>query len=124
MAFTVIAESPEAFGAWLAAQRAAAREPDATDVRMTLGRTLVTTGPCALCHSIRGTEAQGQIAPDLTHVGSRVTLAAGALPNTLGTMEAWITNAQALKPGARMPSLTQFSGRELVAIATYLESLK
>ena len=88
------------------------------------GQRLVTTGTCALCHTIRGTDAHGQVAPDLTHIGSRLTIAAGTLPNTLGNMEAWITNAQSLKPGTMMPSLTQYSGRERIAMATYLESLK
>ena len=89
-----------------------------------LGRELVTGGPCAMCHTIRGTNARGQVGPDLTHVGSRLTIAAGTLPNTLGTMQAWVANAQALKPGTKMPTITQFSGRELRAVATYLETLR
>ena len=121
MAFHVIAEDSASFAAWEAAQRAPAAEP--TDSLTHLGQSLVAGGPCAMCHTIRGTPALGQVAPDLTHVGSRRTIAAGALPNTLGSMEAWITNAQSIKPGARMPSLTQYSGTELRAIATYLESL-
>jgi cytochrome c oxidase subunit 2 len=122
MGFVVVAEPPSQFRAWLAKQQAPARAP--IDSLTLLGRQLVTTGPCALCHTIRGTDAQGRVAPDLTHVGSRRTLAAGAYSNTLGTMEAWITNAQSLKPGALMPRITQFDGRELRAMATYLETLQ
>ena len=122
MAFTVVAESPDQYQAWLAAQRMPARAP--TDSLAMLGQQLVVSGPCAMCHTLAGTPAQGQVAPDLTHVGSRHTLAAGTIPNTLGNMEGWIANAQSLKPGAKMPTLTQFSGRELRAIATYLETLK
>jgi cytochrome c oxidase subunit 2 len=122
MAFTVVAESRASWVAWIAAQQALAKEP--TDSMAALGRELVTGGPCAMCHTLRGTNARGQVGPDLTHVGSRLTIAAGTLPNTLGTMEAWVANAQALKPGARMPTITQFSGRELRAVATYLETLK
>jgi len=122
MAFTVVADPPAQYAAWIAGQQQPAREP--TDSITASGRQLVTGGPCAMCHTLRGTNARGQVAPDLTHVGSRLTLAAGTLPNNAGTMEAWIANAQLMKPGVRMPTLSQFNGRELRAVATYLESLK
>jgi cytochrome c oxidase subunit 2 len=122
MAFTVVADSPESYAAWIAGEQKVAKEP--VDSLTASGRELVTGGPCAMCHTLRGTNARGQVAPDLTHVGSRLTLAAGTLPNNLGTMEAWIANAQSLKPGAKMPTITQFNGRELRAVALYLESLK
>ena len=122
MALTVVAEDSASFEQWLATQRAPAAVP--ADSVTALGERTVVTGPCAMCHTIRGTEAAGQIAPDLTHVGSRATIAAGALPNSLGNIEAWITNAQSLKPGARMPSLTQFTGTQLRAMALYLQSLR
>ena len=77
-----------------------------------------------MCHTVRGTSAAAQVAPDLTHVGSRTTIGAGALPNTLGNLEAWIANAQVIKPGALMPAITTFSGRQLRAVATYVASLK
>jgi cytochrome c oxidase subunit 2 len=51
-------------------------------------------------------------------------LGAATVPNTVGTMAAWITDAQTLKPGTRMPSFRQFDGRALRAMAEYLESLK
>jgi cytochrome c oxidase subunit 2 len=121
MAFTVVAESPGDFERWLADQRQPAHDP--TDSETLLGRHLVTTGSCALCHRIRGTEAGGQVAPDLTHLASRATIAAGTVPNTPGYLEAWITDAPALKPGTQMPALRQFSGRELRAITAYLRSL-
>ena len=122
MAFTVVADAPSRYAAWIAGQQSLAKEP--MDSLTASGRELVTGGPCAMCHTVRGTNARGQVAPDLTHVGSRLTLAAGTLPNNLGTMEAWIANAQSLKPGTKMPTLTQFNGRELRAVASYLESLK
>jgi len=122
MAFTVVADAPPRYAAWIAGQQGLAKAP--VDSLTALGRQLVTGGPCALCHTLRGTNARGQVAPDLTHVGSRLTLAAGTLPNNLGTMEAWIANAQSLKPGTKMPTITQFNGRELRAVAWYLESLK
>jgi cytochrome c oxidase subunit 2 len=133
MAFTVVAEDSASYLAWIAAQQAAvsmsagdslASGATAADSLVILGRRLVASGPCSLCHTIRGTEARGQVAPDLTHVGSRRTIAAGALPNTPGNLEAWVANAPSLKPGTRMPAITQFSGRELRAITAYLQSLR
>jgi cytochrome c oxidase subunit 2 len=65
-----------------------------------------------------------QIAPDLTHVGSRATLAAVTLGNTLGSLEGWTANAQALKPGVKMPTITMYDGDQLRALAAYIESLR
>jgi cytochrome c1 len=69
MAFTVVAEDDASFQHWLADQQAPAIQ--SSDSLSTIGRALVVTGPCALCHTVRGTMARGQVAPDLTHVGSR-----------------------------------------------------
>jgi cytochrome c oxidase subunit 2 len=122
MGLDIVAEEPAAFGRWLAAQREPAAAP--TDSLGLLGQQLFVGGPCPLCHTVRGTPARGSVAPDLTHVGSRRTIAAGAVPNSLGHLEGWIANAQAIKPGARMPPITQFSGRELRAVATYVAGLR
>lgn len=122
MAFTVVADPPAAFAAWAARERDSAAVP--ADSERASGEALITHGPCALCHTIRGTSARGTAGPDLTHVGSRHTLAGGGLPNNLATMTAWITNAQSLKPGSAMPSLPQFTGVQLRAMARYLESLQ
>jgi cytochrome c oxidase subunit 2 len=65
-----------------------------------------------------------QIAPDLTRIGSRLTIAAGTLPNTLGNLEGWIANPQSLKPGTKMPTLSVYDGAELRALAAYVSSLK
>lgn len=121
MALTVIAQSPADFEKWAASQRAPSREPSDSEARA--GQQLVVSGACALCHTIRGTDAGGQVAPDLTHLASRRSLAAGTVPNTPGYLEAWITNAPSLKPGTRMPALPQFTGRELREITAYLRTL-
>ena len=63
------------------------------------------------------------VGPDLTHLMSRATLAAGTVPNTIGGLSGWIGNPQALKPGARMPK-TYLSGPQLSAVVSYLETLK
>ena len=84
---------------------------------------LLSSG-CVLCHAVRGTPARGSVGPDLTHVGSRLSLAAGMLPNHVGTLAAWIASSQHLKPENRMPSFSTLPGRDLRALAAYLESLK
>jgi cytochrome c oxidase subunit 2 len=122
MGLVVVAEDSTTFRQWARAQLAEAAAP--TDSLAVAGEQLFESGPCAMCHTVRGTRAGGAVAPDLTHVGSRTTIAAGSLPNTLGNLEAWIANAQSIKPGARMPTITTFSGRDLRAVATYVAGLK
>jgi cytochrome c oxidase subunit 2 len=122
MAITVVADPPAQFKEWATTQLAPARQP--TDSFALLGQRLVVGGPCAVCHTVRGTSARGTVGPDLTHVGSRQSIAAGMMPNTLASLEGWIANAQALKPGVQMPPITQFTGTELRAVATYVSSLK
>jgi cytochrome c oxidase subunit 2 len=73
---------------------------------------------------VRGTDATGQQGPDLTHVGSRLTLAAGRLANNVGALAAWIADSQHLKPGNLMPAGYRLSGEELRALAAYLASLE
>lgn len=122
MALLVIAEPRAEFEAWLARQREPARPPlDSLAVR---GRAVFLAAPCGFCHTVRGTPAQGDVAPDLTHLGSRRTLAAGVLENTQGNLEAWIVDSQHLKPGNQMPSYNLFRGEELRALAAYLQSLR
>jgi cytochrome c oxidase subunit 2 len=122
MGIVVFAEDSATFRQWARQQLADATIPN--DSLTAEGRQLFESGPCSLCHTARGTSAAAQVAPDLTHVGSRTTIGAGALPNTLGNLEAWIANAQVIKPGVLMPPITTFSGQQLRAVATYVASLK
>ena len=121
MAFYVIAEAPEHFEAWLKSQREPAAE--AAVGASEQGRALFLSH-CAACHTVRGTAAAGLRGPDLTHVGSRTSLAAATLPNNAGTLAAWIASSQHIKPENLMPSFDIFTGQELRAIAGYLEQLK
>ena len=75
------------------------------------------------CHTIEGTSAQGEVGPDLTHLASRQTIAAGILPNDRGHLAGWILDPQSIKPGNLMPG-TDFDGAELQLLLTYLESLE
>lgn len=121
MAFTIIAETPEQFYKWMSQQRAPAVAPaDATQLR---GQQVFLSSPCIMCHTIRGTDAGGHVAPDLTHLASRKTIAAGTLPNTRGHLGGWITNSQEIKPGNHMPPVP-LKSEDLQALLAYLESLK
>jgi cytochrome c oxidase subunit 2 len=82
------------------------------------------TAGCQNCHVIRGTSAAGRVGPDLTHVGSRRTLAALTIPNTPRSLFDWITNPQRIKPGARMPGFASLPASERHALVTYLEGLR
>jgi cytochrome c oxidase subunit 2 len=122
MAFYVIAEPAPEFEAWLAREARDARPSE--DRESQLAQDLFFREGCAGCHTIRGTAAKGRLGPDLTHVGSRRTLAAGTLGNHVGTMGGWIAGAQSLKPGSLMPSSGSLTGPELRALSRWLESLE
>lgn len=121
MAFVVVAESPDDFERWLAGQRPAAPPP--TTPEQQRGLQVVERGPCAMCHTVRGTIAGGRMGPDLTHFASRSTIAAGTAPNTRGYLAGWIADPQHLKPGNRMPA-TGLSSGDLQAVVAYLETLR
>jgi cytochrome c oxidase subunit 2 len=122
MSILVVAESKDAFEAW----RAARLEPSARPVAGTAqarGESIFLSAGCPLCHAIRGTTAGGQQGPELTHLASQLTLAAGTLPNRVGHLAGWILDPQAVKPGTQMPP-TSLSGPELQDLLAYLESLR
>jgi cytochrome c oxidase subunit 2 len=121
MRLIVVAEEPEAFERWAEAQRLPAVSP--ADSLTDAGRTAFLRSACARCHAVRGTAAGGTLGPDLTHVASRKTLAAGLLPNTFGHLGGWIANPQALKPGTRMPRVP-LSPQELRLIHQYVHTLR
>ena len=121
MAFTVVAEDDAKFQRWADAQRKPAAEP--TDAKAKRGHDLFMSGTCMMCHQIQGTTANARKAPDLTHIASRPTLAAGTVPNDPSSMAAWIRDPQKLKPGAQMPA-HHVPDDELDALVAYLETLK
>jgi cytochrome c oxidase subunit 2 len=121
MGFLVIAQPREAYDAWYESQLQPAALP-ATPLQQR-GRQLVETLPCALCHNLQGTDASGRTGPDLTHLASRRTLAAGTLPNTPGNLAGWILDPQTLKPGNHMPA-NAMASQDLEALLAYLGSLK
>jgi cytochrome c oxidase subunit II len=119
MAFYVVAQSPSEFAAWMAHEAEPASTPTGEGAA---GFDLFLGSNCSGCHTISGTPADAKLGPDLTHVGSRATIAAGTLENTFSNMAAWIRDPQAFKPGTVMPPspLTPDQIRQVVA---YLEQL-
>ena len=117
MGFLVIAEPPAAFEAWLAEQGAPAAVTEGPGYRV-----FIEAG-CGECHTIRGTAADGEIGPDLTHLASRRTLAAATLPNTRGNLGGWITSTHEIKPGVNMPAFAP-APDDLMALLDFLESLE
>ena len=81
------------------------------------------SGPCSSCHTIRGTSAGGDTGPDLTHVGSRTSLAAITVANTPSELARWIDHAQELKPGNQMPDFDLPAG-QVQQLVAYLEGLR
>ncbi|HEX9942412.1 MAG TPA: cytochrome c oxidase subunit II [Thermoanaerobaculia bacterium] len=121
MGFLVIAEPPEKFDAWYNAQLQPGALPATPEQQR--GRQLVESLPCALCHNITGSQASGKTGPDLTHLASRRTLAAGTLPNTPGNLAGWILDPQTIKPGNHMPA-NSLAAEDVQAVLAYLGSLK
>jgi cytochrome c oxidase subunit 2 len=121
MAFTVVAEPADAFNSWADAQRKPASEP--RDEAAKRGKQLFESGPCMLCHNISGTPATGRKGPDLTHIATRPTLAAGTLANNPENLTAWIRDPQKIKPGVNMPA-NQLVPEDEQALVAYLETLK
>ena len=121
MALDVIVESPAAFEQWRRAQLQTPPAP--SDPAAQRGYALVTGGACASCHSIAGTPASGQVAPDLSHVASKISLGAGVLPMSRVNLIAWIADPQRHKPGNNMP-IVPLSPAQLQDVAAYLETLR
>jgi cytochrome c oxidase subunit II len=121
MAFFIVAEPKTKFESWLQSQREEAKQP--ADSLQQQGERVFLTGPCAMCHTVSGTGAGGTVGPNLTHLASRRTIAAGTLPNNTGNLAGWILDPQSIKPGVKMPP-TKLDPPSLQALLAYLENLK
>jgi len=143
----VVAQSPAEFDAWVGnwltpsvtasaptVDAAAAQPAVQEDPLVTEGRNIfLLQSTCVACHSVRGTQAQGVIGPNLTRLGNRSTIGAGLLENTPENLFRWISAPHDVKPGARMPGAqvggggfppTNLSDEQVRAIAAYLGSLR
>ena len=119
MAVLVFVQTRRAFRAWLANMARPARPPTTPEERQ--GQQVFLDAACSGCHQIRGTDAHGQVGPDLTHLATRTSLAAGAIPEE--DLGRWIRDPQHFKPGNKMPSLP-LPESDYRALDAYLESLK
>ncbi|WP_435060712.1 cytochrome c oxidase subunit II [Amycolatopsis thermoflava] len=121
MHFVVVAEPRAAFDAWVAHVASPAPSPDTAAEQRGM-QVFLQTG-CAACHTVRGTPADGTVGPDLTTVGDRWSLGAGAAPNNTGALGGWVANSQQVKPGNAMPP-QPVPAEALPDLVAYLRSLK
>ena len=118
MLLRVYVDTPEQFNAWVRDQQQAGVQ----DAAVEAGRRVFETEACVNCHTVKGTAAHGVFGPDLTHLMSRATLAAGAASNTPGNLRDWIHDPGIFKPGALMPAM-QLSDKEEKELVAYLSTL-
>jgi cytochrome c oxidase subunit 2 len=121
MNFLVVAQSAADFDAWAVRHQQTPSGP--SDQLEANGQLVFMRSPCAGCHTIRGTAANGKIGPDLTDIGSRRAIGANTLPNTEGHLAGWIVDSQSVKPGNLMPPIP-LNADDLQALLAYLRSLK
>jgi len=123
MAFAVVVEPRDKFDAWRGVQAEPSRQP--TTPEEIRGQQVFSQANCVMCHVIRGSPAAGYsaTAPDLTHLKSRATIAAGALPNKKGYLAGWVADAPNLKPGVLMPP-NMLPPADFQALISYLETLQ
>lgn len=121
MALWIVAEPQEQFNAWRQNQTQTSIQP-ATDSQRH-GQQVFLSTTCVMCHAVNGTTAGSNIGPNLTHVGSRNTIAAATLANTREHLLRWVADSQQFKPGNKMPA-NNLSEQDLQAVVDYLQSLK
>jgi cytochrome c oxidase subunit 2 len=121
MALVVNVDSYPDFIKWWDHQLQPAAPP--TTPRALAGYNFVTSRQCSSCHNIGGTPASGTVGPDLTHLASRRSIAAGTLPMSEGNLYGWVEDPQSLKPGVKMPTIG-LEPDQLHAVVAYLETLK
>jgi cytochrome c oxidase subunit 2 len=122
MAFYAAVTDRAEFDRWLAQQAQPAVPP--RDPLARQGEATFFASGCPACHTIRGTTADGVIGPDLTHVGSRLSVGAGILPNDLEAFSRWISDTEHVKPGVLMPEFGMLPDASRLALAAYLDSLQ
>ncbi|MGC2110439.1 MAG: c-type cytochrome, partial [Candidatus Korobacteraceae bacterium] len=119
MLLSVMVDSPQDFQRWVQQQKSPAVVSD----QVADGRRVFEANACVNCHTIAGTIANGKFGPDLTHLMSRTTIAAGAAPNTEANLKLWVQEPDAIKPGCLMPAM-QLDEPDVNKLVAYLMSLK
>jgi len=119
MLLRVYVHTPTEYARWVAEQQ----KPAVLDPEVADGRRVFETTACINCHTVRGTVATGRFGPDLTHLMSRQTLAAGAERMSPETLRAWIDDPDHVKPGALMPAM-KLDKAVLDQLVSYLLTLR
>ena len=136
MRFRVVALPADQYDTWLQQMRTApqvAAGAGALNGDPARGEALFMDAKklCLTCHAIDGTAAKGVVGPNLTHYGSRLTIAAGIMPNTPENLAKWIHSPGTVKPGNIMarqitPQWVQanLTDQDIADLVAYLESMK
>jgi cytochrome c oxidase subunit 2 len=119
MLLRVSVDSPQDFATWVRGQQQAAVQ----DSSVMTGRQIFEHTACINCHTVTGTPADGRFGPDLTHLMSRTTIAAGAAENTPENLRLWVKDPDRIKPGSLMPAM-KLSDADLDAVVSYMETLR
>ena len=119
MLIRVVVHPPGEFERWVEEQR----KPAVEDPRVAEGRAIFQETACINCHRITGTVADGRFGPDLTHLMSRQTLAAGLVRNDRDNLKRWVTDPDHVKPGALMPAMN-LDEKQLDRVVAYLMTLR
>jgi cytochrome c oxidase subunit 2 len=122
MAFDVVVQEADEFARWLEHQATPAQTPG--DAQAERGQQVFLANGCSACHTVRGIAATGVVGPDLTHVGSRIGLAAGTLPNESDQFLRWLARPGKVKPGVHMPAFGMLPDEDLRALAAWLDGLE
>lgn len=122
MLLRVYVQSRADFERWLQVQKQPAHAATPGSAAA-IGERTFESNACVNCHTVSGTPANGRFGPDLTHLMTRDTIAAGAIENTPDNLRLWIRTPDAIKPGSKMPAMG-LSQTDVDAIATYLETLR
>jgi cytochrome c oxidase subunit 2 len=117
MLLRVYVDTRQEFDRWVHRQQQSAQNGSPQ------GQHVFESTACVNCHTISGTAAKGRFGPDLTHLMSRGTIAAGAAANTHEKLRLWIKNPDAIKPGSKMPGMG-LSDPDVDAVTAYLETLR
>ena len=118
MTLNVEAMARPDFEAWLAAEAAPAADSGGA------GLDIFLANGCGACHAVRGTVADGRVGPDLSHLGSRAEIGAGAAPRSPDAIARFVADPDAVKPGARMPGFSMLSEDDLTALSLWLDGLR
>ncbi len=122
MLLRVYAQSPEDFAAWIKEQQRPAEQSFSGNAEAAEGQKVFMHSACINCHTVAGTVATGRFGPDLTHLESRDTIAAGSVENTPENLRRWVADPNSMKPGVLMPSM-HLNDHDLDVITAYLTTL-